>query len=61
LQTSGSFVVAVFDEWDTLHAVLLELESEKAAQPVALLHARRDVPPKVSASRLLKLENHLYG
>jgi len=53
-QTSGSFVVAVFDDWHTLHAVLLELENDKAAQPMALLHARRDVPPKASASRLLK-------
>jgi hypothetical protein len=54
-QTSGSqFVVAVFDDWDALHAILLELESDKAAHPVALLHARRDVPPKVSASSLLE-------
>ena len=53
-QTSGSFVLAVFDDWDTLHAVLLELESDKAARLVALLHARKDVPPKPSASSLLK-------
>jgi hypothetical protein len=60
-QTSGSqFVVAVFDDWDTLHAVLLELKSDKAAQPVALLHARRNVPPSVSASSLLKQMTELH-
>jgi len=53
-QTRGSFVVAVFEDRDTLHVVLLELENDKAAQLMALLHARRDVPPKASASRLLK-------
>jgi hypothetical protein len=46
--TSGAqFVVAVFDDWDTLHSVLLEMESDSAAQPLALLHARMDVPAKV--------------
>jgi len=60
-QTSGSlFVVAVFDDWDTLHAVLLELETDKVAQPVALLHARRNVPPKVSASSLLRQMTELH-
>jgi hypothetical protein len=52
--------VAVFDDWDMLHSVLLELESDKAAQPVALLHARRDVPPKVSASSFLKQKTELH-
>ena len=60
-QTNGSqFVVAIFDDWDTLHAVLQELESDKAAQPVALLHGRKDVPPKVSASSLLKQMTELH-
>jgi hypothetical protein len=53
--TSGAqFVVAVFDDWDTLHSVLLEMESDSAAQPVVLLHARMDVTAKVSTSSLLK-------
>jgi hypothetical protein len=60
-RTSGSqFVVAVFDDWDALHAILLELESDKVAHPVALLHARRDVPPKVSASSLLEQMTELH-
>jgi hypothetical protein len=60
-QTGGSqFVVAVFDDWDALHAILLELESDKVAHPVALLHARRDVPPKVSASSLLEQMTELH-
>jgi len=46
--------VAVFDDWDTLHSVLVDMESHSAVQPVALLHARMDVPAKVSASSLLK-------
>jgi hypothetical protein len=55
LRRSGSqLVVAVFDNWDTLHAALIEIESEQAAQSMALLHARRDVPPKVASSSLLK-------
>jgi|SRR5215471_9553963 len=52
--TGTQFVVAVFDDWDTLHSVLLEMQSDSAVQPVALLHARMDVPAKVSASSLLK-------
>jgi hypothetical protein len=60
-QTSGSqFIVAVFDDWDALHAILLELESDKVARPVALLHARRDVPPKVSASNVLQQVTELH-
>lgn len=60
-QTSGSqFVVAVFDDWDTLHAVLLELETDKVAQPVALLYTRRNVPPKVTASSLLRQMTELH-
>ena len=54
-QTYGSkLVVAVFDNWETLHAVLMEMESDNAVQPMALLHARRDVPPKVSTLSVLK-------
>src|SRR5262245_21982336 len=59
-QTNGvQFVVAVFDDWDTLHTVLVEMERDTAVEPVALLHARRDVPPKVSASSLLKQTTEL--
>jgi hypothetical protein len=32
----------------------MEMESDNAVQPLALLHARRDVPPKVSTLSVLK-------
>jgi hypothetical protein len=38
---------------ETLHAVLVEIESDKAEQPITLLRARMEVPPNVSASSLL--------
>jgi hypothetical protein len=50
----AQFAVAVFDDWDTLHAVLLEAEGDAAVRPAAVLHARSDVPAEVSALRLLK-------
>ena len=54
-QASGAqFVVAVFDDWETLHAVLVEMETDKATGPVTLLHGRREVPANVAASSLLK-------
>jgi hypothetical protein len=49
----AQFIVAVFDDWDTLHALLANMENDKAAQPAALLHGRREVPPNVSTSSLL--------
>jgi hypothetical protein len=52
--TGTQFVVAVFDDWETLHSVLMEMQSDAAVQAVALLHARTDVPAKVSASSVLK-------
>jgi hypothetical protein len=57
--SGAQFVVAVFDDWETLHSVLAEMESDKAVQPVALLHGRSDVPAKVSASSLLKQTTEL--
>jgi len=54
LQTIGSqLLVAVFDNWDALQAVLMEIESCKATKSMALLHGRRDVPAQMSASSLL--------
>jgi hypothetical protein len=56
LQWSGAqLVVAVFDDWETLHPVLVWMESDKAAsRPATLLYARNDVPPEVLGSSLLK-------
>jgi hypothetical protein len=59
-QTNGAqVIVAVFDDWETLHAVLVDMETDKAAQSVTLLHARREVPPRVLASSLLKKKTEL--
>src|SRR5262245_55600289 len=60
-QADGSqFVVAVFDNWDTLHAVLVEMESDKAAQPMALLHACNDVPAQMPALSVLNQMTELH-
>jgi len=54
LHWSGTqLVVAVFDDWEKLHPVLTWIE-EEAPRPAALLHTRKDVPPDVLGSRLLK-------
>jgi len=54
LQIIGSHLaVAVFDNWDSLQAVLMEMECFKATKSIALLHGRTDVPAQMSASRLL--------
>jgi hypothetical protein len=52
--SSAQFVVAVFDDWNTLHTVLVEMESESAPRPAALLHSRGDVPPDLLALSLLR-------
>lgn len=50
----AQFVVAVFDDWETLHAVLVELEADSTMRAGAVLHARKDIPPQASALGLLK-------
>jgi len=50
----AQFVVAVFDDWETLHAVLVELEAGPTRRSGAVLHARKDIPPQASAVGLLK-------
>ena len=46
--------MASINDQGALHAVLVELESDKAAQPMKLLHAHREVSQNVSASSLLQ-------
>jgi hypothetical protein len=43
------FVVAVFDDWDALHAVLAGLKSDITLRSGAVLHARNDAPPVESS------------
>ena len=50
----AQFVVAPINDQKALHAVLVELESDKAAQPMRLLNARKEVSQNVSVSSLLK-------
>jgi hypothetical protein len=58
--TSPQFVVAVFDDWDALHAVLVGLESDATFHSGAVLYAREDVPPAASSLSLLKDMAHLH-
>jgi len=50
----AQFVVAVFDDWEALHAVLLDMEADATARSGAVLHARKDVPPQASSMDLLR-------
>lgn len=58
-RTGPQLVVAVFDDWDALHAVLVELKPDVMLRP-AVLHARMDVPPAGSDFGLLKDLAHLH-
>ena len=48
-RTGSQFVVAVFDDWDALHAVLVDLEADATLHSGAVLHARKDIPPAASS------------
>jgi hypothetical protein len=50
----AQFVVAIFDDWEALHAVLVDLEARATLRSGAVLHARTDIPPHVSTLGLLK-------
>ena len=59
-RTGAQFVVAVFDDWDALHAVLVDLEADATMHAGAVLHARKDIPPSASSVGLLKDIVHLH-
>jgi hypothetical protein len=48
------FVVAVFDDWEALHAVLVDMEADATMRSGAVLHARVNVPPCAAALGMLK-------
>jgi hypothetical protein len=48
------FLIAVFDEWDELGSVLADLGVERIGRTGALLHIRKDEPPTLSVSWLLR-------
>jgi hypothetical protein len=54
------FVIAVFDDWEALHGALISVATHAPLRAGAVLHARNDVPPQVSALALLKEMTHLH-
>jgi len=56
----AQFVVAVFDDWQALHSVLVDMESRERARSGAVLHARKDIPPQTSALGMLKEMKELH-
>jgi hypothetical protein len=59
-RTDPQFVVAVFDDWDALRAVLVDLQADATMHSGAVLHARKDIPPTASSLGLLKDMAHLH-
>jgi|SoiMethySBSTD1v2_1073268.scaffolds.fasta_scaffold988987_2 hypothetical protein len=58
-RTGPEFVVAVYDNWDALHAALIGLDTD-TLHAGAVLHARKDVPPAPLNSGLLKEMTYLH-
>src|SRR5262249_6679810 len=50
---TGQFAVAVFDNWDALHATLIGLEAESPMRTGGVMHARNDVPAQAAGLRFL--------
>jgi hypothetical protein len=48
------FVLAIFDDWEALCAVLVDMDADATMRLGAVLHAREDVPPRTATLRLLK-------
>ena len=53
-RTGVQFAVAVFDNWDALHATLIGLEGESPLRTGGVLHSRSDVPLQAGGLRFLK-------
>ena len=51
---TAQFVVAVFDDWEALHAVLVDMQADATVRLGAVLHARKDIPPRAAALGMLK-------
>ena len=52
--TGAQFVIAVFDDWAALQAVLDDIGAPELDRYSAVLHAREDDPPTALSSGLLK-------
>jgi hypothetical protein len=59
-KSGARLAVAVFDDWDTLETVLVEMEADAALRAAAVLHARGDIPANASAFNLLKRMTELH-
>jgi hypothetical protein len=57
----AQFVIAVFDDWDALHTVLVSMESNALMCAGMVLHARKDIPPHGSALSVLKETTDLHS
>jgi hypothetical protein len=53
-EVGAQFVIAVFDDWDALQAVLKDASAYEFDRFGTLLHARKDDPPPAVRSGLLK-------
>ena len=53
-KTGAQFAVAVFDNWDALHATLIGLEAETPMRTGWVLHARTDVPVQATGLRFMR-------
>ena len=53
-EVGAQFVIAVFDDWNALQAVLKDMSVREFDRFGTLLHAREDDPPPAVRSRLLK-------
>ena len=47
-------VLAVFDDWEALQAVLVDMEADATMRLGAVLHAREEVPPCAATLSMLK-------
>jgi hypothetical protein len=53
-ESGVQLAVAVFDDWDSLEAALIELEISPALRPTTVMHARSDIPSQLLGLGLLK-------
>ena len=53
-RNTAQFVLAVFDDWEALHAVLVDMEADATKRLGAVLHAREDVSPRAATLGMLK-------
>jgi hypothetical protein len=58
-RSGAQLVVAVFDDWDALLAILVGMETDMKLRPAVVLHARNDIPAKAAAFSSLRQTTEL--